>query len=280
MVTLPARCELAQWKPVPNFGYDPPRILNALAFVVHSAEGNGDPPPRFYDGSSASAHFWNKKDGTLYQLVELTECAWANGQLNRPDSGKNSTPIVQAWYLSHTNPNWNTVSMEHEGFAGEALTVAQLRNTENVAQWLQAHGLKITAQNLLDHCDISATACPSDRIPHGAVLAALAPAAPPPEDEMTEDQVRAIVADETAKQVTALFNAGAPPHFRDYVNTAINGTADGKGEFSDADGNPLPLVEDKTLVARVEGLDTRLAVLEHAEPGGVAQHTHTPGGVA
>lgn len=182
-MNLPARCELAEWRPVPNFGYNPPRTLNALAFVVHSAEGHGDPPPRFYDGSSASAHFWNRADGRLYQLVELNQCAWANGQLNRLDDGRKAPTLVQSWYLSRTNPNWNTVSMEHEGVAGEPLTPAQLANTINVARWLESHGLRLSAQNLLQHCDISATSCPSHRIPIATVLSAIHQEGPVNDDD-------------------------------------------------------------------------------------------------
>lgn len=190
MTSLPARCELAAWHPVPNFGYVPARTLDARAFVVHSAEGHGDPPPRFYDGSSASAHFWNKKDGTLLQLVELNQCAWANGQLNRLDGGSGAPAIVRHWYQARVNPNWFTVSMEHEGVAGEPLTPAQLTNTENVARWLESHGLALSAENLIQHCDISATSCPSHRIPIGDVLAAIHQEDPVAKfDTPTQDQL-------------------------------------------------------------------------------------------
>lgn len=173
LATLPARCELATWHPVPNFGYVPARTLAARAFVVHSAEGHGDPPPRFYDGSSASAHFWNKADGTLLQLVELNQCAWANGQLNRLDGGSGAPAIVRGWYEHQVNPNWFTVSMEHEGVAGEPLTPPQLANTIRVAAWLESHGLRLSTENLIQHCDISATSCPSNRVPIAVVLDAI-----------------------------------------------------------------------------------------------------------
>lgn len=78
MVNLPTQYPGATWHPIPNYnGWGAPyNVLDAKAFVVHSAEGDGDPPPRFYDGQSAGAHFWNKKDGTLLQLSPLDKPAW------------------------------------------------------------------------------------------------------------------------------------------------------------------------------------------------------------
>lgn len=98
------------------------------------------------------------------------------------------------------------------------------------------------------------------------------------EDEMTADEIRALVEAETDKRVTALFNAGAPPFFRHYVDLAINPVA---GGFTDPTGALLPAIENAQTRAHVEALDTRVAALEARAPvDGVPAHTHVPGGVA
>lgn len=242
MVTLPTQFPGATWHPIPNYnGWGAPyNVLDAQAFVVHSAEGDGDPPPRFYDGQSAGAHFWNKKDGTLLQLSPLDKPAWANGYLDLANGAQSPHPLVRQWYQQQLNPNWFTVSMEHEGVKGEPVTGAQLSNTIAVARWLESLGLALTIDTLLPHNAISATECPSGRIPIQQILDTIH-VTPPPQEVPTPPMA----------QPTELFTTAQEERIRDLVNLCING---GPGQFADANGQPLPLIRDQDLLTRVAQL--------------------------
>lgn len=63
--------------------------------------------------AEASAHFTNPKSGSLRQLVDTDDAAWTEKAGNR---------------------YW--VSVEHEGFSGEALTADQLENDAQLLAWL------------------------------------------------------------------------------------------------------------------------------------------------
>lgn len=205
-VRLPRRYPDAEWHPIPNYnGWPPPHdVLYAEALIGHSAEGNGAPPSRFYDGKSAGSHFWNFKDGRFWQLCPLDQPAWANGQLNRV--APPTVPLVVDWYRRGVNPNWFTVSIEHEGFAGELLTEAQVQNDIALGIWLESSGLKLSLETFFGHGEISATACPSGRIPFARILNAIH-SLPKQEDDMTPDEVREIVRkvvqEELASRLTA-----------------------------------------------------------------------------
>jgi len=114
-----SRWTLAEWVgPTPN------RYIGGMVewrgLVLHIMEGS-------YDGSIAwgknpasqvSFHFANRKDGHLGQLVDTGDGAWTQGD---------------------GNGNW--LSVEHEGFSGEALTAAQLESTAQIyAQGVREHG--------------------------------------------------------------------------------------------------------------------------------------------
>ena len=63
--------------------------------------------------AEASAHFTNPKSGPLRQLVDTDDAAWTEMAGNR---------------------YW--VSVEHEGFSGEALTASQVENDAQLLAWL------------------------------------------------------------------------------------------------------------------------------------------------
>lgn len=69
--------------------------------------------------AKASAHYLVTKAGKIYRLVRDEDTAWANGTINKPH-----------WQLyDGSNPNRYTLSIEHEGLAGEALTEEQYQAT-------------------------------------------------------------------------------------------------------------------------------------------------------
>lgn len=87
-------------------------------------EKKGSPGERPIAGVS-SAHFGNPKDGQLEQFVDTDNQAFAQGTGN------------SAW-----------LSVENEGFAGDALTTKQLRNLAQLMAYLNYHeGVPLTEAN-------------------------------------------------------------------------------------------------------------------------------------
>ncbi len=62
--------------------------------------------------SEVSAHFGVARDGRVWQFVDLDDTAWANGIVELPD--QNIKWLVAA-ISKKVNPNYLTVSIEHEG---------------------------------------------------------------------------------------------------------------------------------------------------------------------
>lgn len=69
--------------------------------------------------AGVSANYLVTKEGRILQLVKDEDTAWANGVVNKP-----------SWTLyDGTNPNRYTISIEHEGMAGDQLTESQYQAT-------------------------------------------------------------------------------------------------------------------------------------------------------
>jgi len=78
--------------------------------------------------SKVSSHYLVTKDGRIFQLVREEDTAYAVGIVNRPD-----------WPLyDGTNPNYYTLSIEHEALPGQTLTEDQYQAT----RWLHQSLIK------------------------------------------------------------------------------------------------------------------------------------------
>lgn len=113
-----ARLAIATWVgPTPNQSGP---MQEQRGLVLHIMQGS-------YEGSiswgknpasSVSFHFATAKDGRLGQLVDTDVTAWTQG-----------------------NGNGHWISVENEGYSGEALTDAQVENCAQLYAWgVQAHG--------------------------------------------------------------------------------------------------------------------------------------------
>lgn len=108
-----ARYPGAQWRPVPvNFtrGGNNPRY-----HVIHIMQGGLAGTDQFFRDPAAqvSAHFGVGKDGTVYQWVDTADIAWHAAAAND-----------------------HSVGVEHEGFSGFPLTLAQLAATARLYAWV------------------------------------------------------------------------------------------------------------------------------------------------
>lgn len=115
--------------------------------ILHSLEGQLAAGFAQLDGlAQVSWHYTVDKFGTVYEHYPLTASPWHAG--------------------SHAQ-NARLIGVEHEGIAGEPLTVAQLVASVALTQWIAAQcGFPMTRHDhLLEHNEVFATACPSGRIP-------------------------------------------------------------------------------------------------------------------
>lgn len=108
-----AKFKSAAWHSVRNYTEDGQEQV--LGLVVHIMDGYLDGSQSWFDNpaSKASSHFGTSKDGKLRQWVDTKDRAWAQGNGNRT-------------YLS----------IENEGFGGDALTDKQIEDVAQVFAWV------------------------------------------------------------------------------------------------------------------------------------------------
>lgn len=117
-----ARYPNAQWHPSPNYSTgNNPRI-----YVLHIMQGSLAGTDQWFTThaaqAQASAHFGIGKDGTVIQWVDTANASW-----------------------NCVSGNHYTIGVEHEGFAGQELTAAQLAADRKLAAWCQkVHGIPLT----------------------------------------------------------------------------------------------------------------------------------------
>jgi hypothetical protein len=102
--------------------------------------------------------------GAVYQHYGVTADCWHGADVDDDDN-------VRA--------NLDLVGIEHEGFAGQVLTGAQVAALAHLYVWLQdEHGFQpyVRPQTVYEHGEVadSWTECPSGRIPHAAVAGTIA----------------------------------------------------------------------------------------------------------
>jgi len=92
--------------------------------------------------AGVSANYLITKSGEILQLVKDEDIAWANGIVNKP-----SWPLYDG-----TNPNRYTISIEHEGFAGEKLTEEQYQATLWLHRHLtEKHAIPVDENHIIGH---------------------------------------------------------------------------------------------------------------------------------
>jgi hypothetical protein len=137
------------------------------ALVMHIAADNSRKGGDDYLGSTPtkSAHLFVNKDGSVKQYVSVNDSAWCNGISSLPGntgkwltpSGKVTTPRWQG-LRAGLNPNWYTVSMEHQGNPSDVWTAPMFATTVAIMKWLAP--IKGVAWwqpgvNLIGHGDIN-----------------------------------------------------------------------------------------------------------------------------
>src|SRR4051794_25728657 len=130
----------ALWVPSANFW---PGNKGRKAVVIHINQGGFDSSIKYMAENGTSAHFEVGKKGKVAQLVETDNSAWCNGLSYNPQARRWVCPhdhfVVPTWELLSTadgNPNWTTISIENEGFSGQAWPGSQFDANVELLVWL------------------------------------------------------------------------------------------------------------------------------------------------
>lgn len=174
----------AVWRPITtNFRRGRTRgAAKVNAFVCHSQEGWNSLFSLFNNPARrASTHFWIGRDGRVEQYVDTSDTAWGNGERNRRGGPDARIRWAKAAYDA-ASLNDETISCELEGVAGERITLAQEAAAVDLVGWVHAaHGLGTPRRHVtvVEHNQLSATACPSNRWPIDRIIAAIESASAP-----------------------------------------------------------------------------------------------------
>jgi len=131
------------WIGSPNFSS--PMGYKIIAIVNHIMSGTLTGTDSWFTNpaSKVSSHFGVGKNGEIHQYVNLGNPAWANGVVNNPN-----WPLLQ----NGVNPNYYTVSIEHEGESGDVMPEAQYQATLALHRWLIVTlGIPVTRDNIIGH---------------------------------------------------------------------------------------------------------------------------------
>lgn len=154
------------WVGSPNYGL--PRGTQGrngnkvIAIVNHIMSGTLFGTDSWFKNPSSevSAHFGVGKNGEIHQYVDINNVAWGNGVVNQP-----SWPLL----IANVNPNYYTVSIEHEGQSGEQFTEGQYQATLALHRWLiETFGLQVNEDTIIGHNRIDSVNranCPGSGFP-------------------------------------------------------------------------------------------------------------------
>lgn len=131
-----------EWKPAhPKNHFVGRGGHNPIAIVDHIMAGSLNATTGWFHNpaSGASTHFGVGKDGRIHQYVAVKNAAYGNGPINKPDM---SVPWIAECVAKKINPNFVTISIEHEGQSGDHFTEQMYQAT----LWLHEH--LITTYNI------------------------------------------------------------------------------------------------------------------------------------
>lgn len=132
------------------------------------------------DNKISSAHFGVSKKGEIYQFVNIEDSAWANGLTNGIE---NATAEVVLKKSKNINPNWYSVSIEHEGVWAETkgkLTDEQLKATKWLHKYIieyvyekYGHRIEPSSKTIIGHYEIDKKQrpfCPGELFPFQDII--------------------------------------------------------------------------------------------------------------
>lgn len=209
-----------------------------------------NPDGSFTDNAAASCMFILRKRMPHVVMYPFEAATWTSGGwlANTTTWAMEAEGGGYLWRDGRWVPNFSEPLTAHQELGFLIIATA----------WEQVHGRSLeVGRTVREHRQIAseygyaATACASGR--YANAWARLAAGERYTEDDMTPDEVRAIVHGELAMALAIDNNDDVRiAHFRRLLDLATNG---GEGQFADADGNPLTLIRDRDMLARVEALE-------------------------
>lgn len=179
-------------KPAPTTNFYKGRAgQTCKAVVLHIAEGSyiGSTNWLTNPASGVSAHFIVSKAGDITQMVSLYDTAYANGLSWNGSTwiDPEGSHVTPPWpgLTPPTNPNFQTVSVEHEGHSGEAWTPAMIAADVHILEFVHTIYPLTWAPHtsLIGHFEISPVNrahCPGTGCPFDTIAAAANGAGPMP----------------------------------------------------------------------------------------------------
>ena len=126
--------------------------------VIHVTEGDAHSVRAWFKDPAAnvSAHYMVTKTGEVVHFVHEYDTAWANGRVDHPTAAL----VLERATI---NPNWWTISIEHEGDGTHELTDPQRAASLALMRDIQTRHHRITfdRRHILGHREIySLKTCP------------------------------------------------------------------------------------------------------------------------
>jgi N-acetyl-anhydromuramyl-L-alanine amidase AmpD len=156
-----------------------------LVIVDHIVEGSREACIDWFNNEinkDSSAHFLVAKDGKVYQFMSIDYKAWSNG-LKPEDIPHATAEIVKQ---QNINPNFYTVSIEHEGLYSETkgkITAQQLASTKILHKFIIQyvkdafdHDIVPSRDTIIGHYEINPIRrpnCPGEEYPFNEIIAFL-----------------------------------------------------------------------------------------------------------
>jgi N-acetyl-anhydromuramyl-L-alanine amidase AmpD len=167
--------------------------------VLHTPEERADNievTPYYFQnaGLDASTHYYLDNDGDWYQMVPESFGAIANGLNGKP---------LPSWALANTSLNWQTLSVEIEGYAHsihETMPVGGVQ-FNSLAAWIthraQAHGIPLDREHIVGHYQVADNRSdPGAKFPWAALMVALQEDAMTPQEKAALDAIYQAVLDQ------------------------------------------------------------------------------------
>ena len=180
--------------------------------VNHISEGSMSSMISWFtspNNTGSSAHFGVSKKGEIYQFVKIEDCAWANGLTSGIE---NATAELVRQKGKDINPNWYSVSIEHEGVYKEtkgALTPEQLEATKMLHRYIieyvkDKYGYEIepSRNTIIGHFEIDKKQranCPGQLFPFVSIIKSLTEPYQDIKGHWAESLIRQAIAEGWAK---------------------------------------------------------------------------------
>ncbi len=137
-------CPFAEKRVSPNY-WSGHGGQNVKAVVLHIAEGSYQAAVNWLTDpkSGASSHFLVAKDGRIAQFVSILDSAWGNGLMYSNGQwltpSEPHVPALPIWtgLIPEVNPNYYTLSIEHEGVYTDRWTPAMYAANLQLLQWIR-----------------------------------------------------------------------------------------------------------------------------------------------